>query len=127
MIETDSCFDKWITPRKIGWLIFTFDKPILIRGYGLVSANRLDQVTDDESDRDPRSWKFYVRDSIIVNKEDDDMSMMQSKADLEDEDGHQEQDDTDIFKWSEVSHIKEYNLQNEPEGFTVYKFTIKGK
>ena len=42
MISTESCFDKWITTRKNGWLIYTFDKPLLIRGYGLVSANRLD-------------------------------------------------------------------------------------
>lgn len=27
MVDTDKCFDKWITERKIGWIIFTFDKP----------------------------------------------------------------------------------------------------
>ena len=75
MIQTDSCFDKWITNQKTGWLIFNFDKPLLIRGYGLVSANRKDQVNEDENDRDPRSWKFLVKDSIILNKEDDEMSI----------------------------------------------------
>lgn len=106
-------------------MIFNFDKPLLIRGYGLVSANRKDQVNEDENDRDPRSWKFLVKDSIILNKDDDEMSISQSKADLDGED--EDTDDQDIFKWVEVSHIKEYNLQNDDNGFTVYKFTIKGK
>ena len=70
MIQTDYAYDKWITRRKSGWLIYTFDKPILIRGYGLVSANPLDPNLD-EGDRDPRSWKLFVKDSIVLNKEED--------------------------------------------------------
>ena len=84
-------------------------------------------MTQDEGDRDPRSWKFFVKDAIIINKEEDtgeSAMSMNSKEDGGDDDNF---DDTDIFKWVEVSHIKEYNLQNEPSGFTVYKFTIKGK
>ena len=67
-----------------------------------------------------------MKDAIIVNKEEDtgeSAMSMNSKEDGGDDDNF----DTDIFKWVEVSHIKEYNLQNEPSGFTVYKFTIKGK
>ena len=40
-----------------GWVVFKFKKPLLIRGYGLKSAN-------DHPVRDPRDFKLLVRDEM---------------------------------------------------------------
>lgn len=63
MEDSRSPGDKWVCPSKKGWIVFTFEKPISIRGYGIVTGN-------DAPDRDPKSWTFMIMDSIKVHKED---------------------------------------------------------
>jgi hypothetical protein len=49
--------DKWISHNGEGrgWILYQFKRPLLIRGYGLKSAN-------DEPGRDPKSFSLYVYD-----------------------------------------------------------------
>ena len=51
--------DKWIQSGTRGWIIYRFEKPILIRGYALVSAS-----IDGEKAREPRDWELFVQDSV---------------------------------------------------------------
>lgn len=48
--------DKWITDAGgRGWLKYKFKKPLMIRGYGLKSAN-------DCPNRDPKHFELWVHD-----------------------------------------------------------------
>mmetsp|Transcript_12870 Transcript_12870/g.19943 ORF Transcript_12870/g.19943 Transcript_12870/m.19943 type:complete len:97 (-) Transcript_12870:242-532(-) len=47
--------DKWCSDRCTGWVVYKFQKPILIRAFGLKSAN-------DWPDRDPKTFKLMVHD-----------------------------------------------------------------
>ena len=49
--------DKWIVESKTAWLLYRFNKPITIRGYGIISAS-------DAEERDPKSWKFFIHDMV---------------------------------------------------------------
>lgn len=49
--------DKWICTANSGWIIYTFEKPIVIRGYGIISGN-------DYPDRDPKNWIFKIEDAV---------------------------------------------------------------
>jgi hypothetical protein len=49
--------DKWICTAKSGWIIYTFEKPIVIRGYGIISGN-------DFPSRDPVNWLFKIEDAV---------------------------------------------------------------
>ena len=51
--------DKWIVECNAAWVVFRFERPILIRGYGLVSAG-------DVPSRDPKHWNFMIKDALKV-------------------------------------------------------------
>jgi hypothetical protein len=61
MLESLNDSDKWITMSNKGWVVFIFDKPIIIRGYGVISAN-------DMPKRDPGIFEFSIIDAVAVNK-----------------------------------------------------------
>ena len=51
MVDSLLASDKWVTINKKGWIMYTFEKPIAIRGYGLISGGDFDE-------RDPKKWQF---------------------------------------------------------------------
>ena len=55
LYDNQGAGDKWASYSMNGWIVFKFKKPILIRGFGLKSAN-------DCPDRDPKHIKFMVHD-----------------------------------------------------------------
>jgi len=60
MENTNSESDKWITPSNIGWIVYSFAKPIVIRGYGIKTAG-------DFPERDPKDWDILIEDAVAVN------------------------------------------------------------
>ena len=62
MEDSRSPGDKWVCPSSRGWIVYHFDKPISIRGYGLVTGN-------DAPGRDPKDWTFNIMDAIKVHIE----------------------------------------------------------
>ena len=62
MEDSRSPGDKWVCPSSKGWLVYHFDKPISIRGYGIVTAN-------DFPDRDPKCWTFNIMDAVKIHIE----------------------------------------------------------
>lgn len=57
MEDSRSPGDKWICTGTKGWVVFHFQKPISIRGYGIVTGN-------DYPGRDPKNWTFMIMDAI---------------------------------------------------------------
>ena len=47
--------DKWTANASSAYIRFRFKKPLLIRGYGLKSANQ---------ERDPKTFSFWIEDSL---------------------------------------------------------------
>ena len=58
LIDAEGASDKWfIRGGAPAWINYRFKQPILIRGYGVKSANDFD-------DRDPKSFEFLVQDAL---------------------------------------------------------------
>jgi len=64
MSESKNPSDKWIAQSSAGWIVYTFEKPIVIRGYGLITAGDFDE-------RDPKNWTFYIMDAVKLASVDD--------------------------------------------------------
>ena len=57
--------DKWVAPgHSSGWVVYKFKKPLLIRAYGLKSAN-------DCPVRDPKKFTFTVHDVMDERPKED--------------------------------------------------------
>jgi hypothetical protein len=57
MNDSKGTNDKWITNNKTGWIVYQFDKPIVIRAYGLMPVS-------DHDPSAPYEWEFYIQDAI---------------------------------------------------------------
>lgn len=53
--------DKWVCNFSEGWISLTFEKPIIFRGYGLITAD-VPGVSDhdDEIKSNPSAWSVFV-------------------------------------------------------------------
>lgn len=105
--KTNAHYDKWMCQYNKGWIIYTFAKPIIIRGYGLVSASDPSITEGDEYKRDPYSWSFWVKDAILKVEEGKD-----NNAD----------------NWDCVDTQTSIKIDNtKEETFKEHRFPIKGK
>jgi len=62
MIDSTLKSDKWISQHNTGWIMYLFDKPVVIQAYGLESGN-------DCPDRDPKDWTFQIKDAVKIIKD----------------------------------------------------------
>ena len=60
-----------MTKQKRGWIVFSFEKPIIIRGYGLCSATTADVSKEECQKDDPSEWTFMISDAIPMLSHED--------------------------------------------------------
>lgn len=94
MMDSEAPSDKWICKQETGWISYQFDKPILIRGYGLKSAN-------DEPGRDPNIFKVYIKDALTMKKKEATKALDRGIDEILEED--EPDDDQEEGTWEVIS------------------------
>ena len=76
--------EKWECTFNEGWISLTFEKPIIFRGYGLITADvpRQNDDFEEEKKANPSAWTVSVQEAIMKKERDEDGNIKQ----IDDED-----------------------------------------